>query len=490
MAKKRILAYEINTYYDSYRQAARDLGLFHNNIIDIINNYNKSLKGIHFFHEDFVVDPTKLTYYVQEHRVFCWELQQWFDSHKKAAKATGAAENNITKCLNKPNKTTGGYHWCGKEDFFKGVPLTGGRGSNIVNIEPVFNYTHKKWFKTQTEAAEAYGLANSISISEIVNNPYRRAAGCHWCDTETYFDGMPLSALSPNNTEGSAPEIEIKEFIRNLGFECDKSRKTLKSGKELDILVKDKNLAIEYNGSRWHSEEFNSDQKYHQSKSLEAINLGIELIHIYEFEFKDPKKKQKILNHISHKLGISLFSIYARQCDIREVTDPKLVRKFLDENHIQGFSPSSVKVGLFHNEELVSLMTFTKPKKRGSKYEWELTRFCTKSGYNIPGAASKLLKYFERTYKPNNLVTYANLDYSSGKLYDNLNFTKENLSCNSYVYTKGKSVVPKRSAERKNLVKLLGDKFNPDLSEKENMVNNGYYKINLAGTITFVKNYS
>ena len=50
---------------------------------------------------------------------------------------------------------------------------------------------------------------------------------------------------------------------------------------------------------------------------------------------------------------------------------------------------ASVKLGLFYNDELVSVMTFRKPRFN-KKFEYEIIRFC--SSANIVGA-SKLFQF-------------------------------------------------------------------------------------------------
>lgn len=65
--------------------------------------------------------------------------------------------------------------------------------------------------------------------------------------------------------------------------------------------------------------------------------------------------------------------------------------KFLNENHIQGMVGSSVNIGLYYNNELVSLMTFGKKRlalgnKKSNNDEYELIRFCNKLNTSVVGA--------------------------------------------------------------------------------------------------------
>jgi hypothetical protein len=76
-----------------------------------------------------------------------------------------------------------------------------------------------------------------------------------------------LITFYPKITHG---QKEIGEYIQSLGFNIIfNDRKTLNPF-ELDILIPSKNVAIEYNGNYWHSEDRLKTIKYHQNKSLLA----------------------------------------------------------------------------------------------------------------------------------------------------------------------------------------------------------------------------
>ena len=80
-------------------------------------------------------------------------------------------------------------------------------------------------------------------------------------------------------------------------------------------------------------------------------------------------------------------------------------------------------------------MTFSK-SRFSKKYEWEMVRFCNKLNYHIPGAASRLLKYFEKNWKPHSIVSYADRRWSTGNLYNALGFSLDHISPPNYWYFK------------------------------------------------------
>lgn len=61
--------------------------------------------------------------------------------------------------------------------------------------------------------------------------------------------------------------------------------KDIISPRELDVLVKDKNVAYEFDGMYWHSEE-NKPDNYHLDKTNACLQKGIKLIHVFESEWK------------------------------------------------------------------------------------------------------------------------------------------------------------------------------------------------------------
>ena len=93
---------------------------------------------------------------------------------------------------------------------------------------------------------------------------------------------------------------------------------------------------------------------------------------------------------------------------------------FLNNNHIQGNDKSQIYLGLYYNEELISVMTFGSPRiamgnknKNYNKNSYELIRFCNKLNTNVVGGASKLLKYFIKNYKPEHIFSFADLRWSN-----------------------------------------------------------------------------
>ena len=288
-----------------------------------------------------------------------------------------------------------------------------------------------------------------------------------------------------------------EEVIKKLIPDGIKTRKIIYP-KELDIFSNTHNFAIEYNGLMWHSfgkhnlTKFDTWFKEPENKNNHIIKTelceekNIQLFHIFENEWLDSNKQNIWKSMINNKMNINN-RIFARKCIIKEV-EAKEARKFIEENHLQGYTNASIKIGLYYENELVSIMTFNK-SRYNKNIEWELIRFCSKLNTVIVGGASKLLKYFEREYKPKSLISYANRRWSVGNVYEQLGFTFTHNTLPNYFYFNEEYILHSRVKFQKHKLKDMFDNFDESLTETENMYNNGYRKIYDSGNKVYIKEY-
>lgn len=263
--------------------------------------------------------------------------------------------------------------------------------------------------------------------------------------------------------------------------------RTILVGKELDIYIPNKKVAFELNGLYWHSENGKGIKKnYHLNKTKACAWHGIKLIHIFENELSD--KEDIVKSVIRNILNINdgVIKIYARECEIREVVN-KDKNEFLNRNHLQGEDKSTVKFGLYYNNELVSLMTFRKTSRFDKDSDWELMRFCNKLNTAVIGGASKLFAYFINNFEYKQIVSYSDRRYFSGEIYTKLGFKFTGFTCPNYYYiiNNYKDLRHRMSYQKHKLVKLL-TKYDETLSEWENMKNNGYDRIWDCGNSKFL----
>ena len=217
----------------------------------------------------------------------------------------------------------------------------------------------------------------------------------------------------------SSYEREIAEYI---GLDlCVLNDRTVFSGKELDIYVPTRKLGIEINGTYWHSALFKA-KNYHLDKSKLAEQHGIRLIHIYEYEWLDPKQQHKIKLLLDIALGRVKTKIYARDCTIKQISNVE-AKPLNEAVHLQGHRNAQITYGLFYNNELVQLMSFSKTRyNRNIKDNntWEIIRGCPGSNNIVVGGVSKLFTHFVKDYNPTAIFSYCDFNKFNGISYETL----------------------------------------------------------------------
>lgn len=314
---------------------------------------------------------------------------------------------------------------------------------------------------------------------------------CIICPVHGEFWQTPDSHLQGSNcvrcaSQLSKRENEIYEFIaEKIGEEnvIKKERSILEHHAEIDIFIPSLKLGIEYDGCRWHSEQFGKNKYYHLNKTEECNKNGISLIHIFEDEYND--KKDIVLSKIQHLIKCNnLPKINGRKCHVSKITY-KESRDFLNANHIQGSQKATIYLGATYNNELVGVMTFV--KSNGN--EWELNRFASNINYICQGIGGKLFSYFIKKYKPEIVKSFADRRWTINEkenLYTKLGFT---LECTlkpdyRYVIDGDYKRIHKFNFRKQKLHKKFN--FPLELTESEMAEKIGAYKIWDCGLYKYV----
>jgi len=272
-------------------------------------------------------------------------------------------------------------------------------------------------------------------------------------------------------------QSEILEFIKSIMSEEIKfNDKSILPSKTLDVVIPSRNIAFKCNHILWNSELFGRKNKiYNVQITNAAILKHYRLIQIFESEWKTvPHIVKSIISSILEK---SKYSVYGRDCHVKEITSHQCVI-FLKQNHLQGPDRSSVKLGLFDpNDNLVSVMTFLKPRFN-SNFQYEIGRLCNKIDIDVIGGTSKLFSYFLKNYRPTSIVSYNDRRYFDGQIYINLGFKfLGNTPPNYFYIVDNYQTIQNRLNWQKCKLKKKLHVFDPSLSEWENMKLNGYDRI-------------
>lgn len=229
------------------------------------------------------------------------------------------------------------------------------------------------------------------------------------CSASLLLQQLQKHNIKVKNNKITIPEKTIQDFLISINVEFIENYRDVQ---EIDIYIPKYNIGIEVDGVYWHSEKFRSND-YHIVKTKYFADKGITILHFWDFEVI--KQLDIVQDIIKSKLGIT-DKIYARKCVVQDV-DVKDARDFCNNNHIQGYSNSSIKKGLYFKDELVALATFAKPRF-DNDHDLELIRFCSKNGTTVVGGFSKLLSKINST----SIMSYANLRFSTGNVYEKNGF--------------------------------------------------------------------
>ena len=266
--------------------------------------------------------------------------------------------------------------------------------------------------------------------------------------------------------------LDANKITYEREFRCGKYSYDFKVG----------NTLIEINPTATHNTYFSpygdkcvKDKYYHRDKSKLAKDSGYGVIHVFDWD-----DKSKIINLLKHR-----GTVYARECGIR-VVDIVECNQYLMAYHLQGkCNNQTIRLGLYHDNQLVSLMTFG-VARYNKKYEYELLRYC--ASHNVVGGAEKLFKYFADNHKPNSIVSYCDTSKFSGKVYDMLGFTLDTVnspSCHWYSVKENRHITD-------NLLRMQGydrlfkENHGKGTSNEELILARGYLPVYDCGQSTYV----
>jgi len=338
---------------------------------------------------------------------------------------------------------------------------------NLLEVKEIKDKIDKsnndRWGESHISKSDEYRKRYKISNHINYLNYIKDGISLFSCDKgedhtfEVYIDNYIKRSESNNpicticNPIGDLKSIKEKElYLYIKSIYVGEIIQSYRDGFEIDIYLPDLKLGFEFNGLYWHS-ELKKDRSYHLDKNIFFAEKDIRIIHVWEDDWTF--NRDIIKSQINNWLGISVNKIFGRKCDIRLVEDTKLIKTFLNKNHIQGYVNSTLSIGLYQNDELVSLMTFDhyEGRKKMEDGGWNLSRFCNKLNTNVIGGASKLLKYFIKNNNVSRIISYADKSWSCGELYHTLGFNKVSDSKPDYKYIVNEKRVHKSRYKKSNL---------------------------------------
>ena len=277
----------------------------------------------------------------------------------------------------------------------------------------------------------------------------------------------------------SRTEIELFHYCKSLDDSFIQNDRTLIAPLEIDILSHKHKLAIEYCGIYWHSETAGKTRQYHREKYLRCRELGYKLLTIFETDNID-----KVKSLIRTQVG-SNKRIYARKTRVQEINS-RTANEFHRKHHLSGSVGGSAHIGLYYFDELVMVASFTKTRYN-KNVKYECSRMTSHSDYTVTGGASRLFKYFFNHHEVESCITYADLRFGEGTVYTHCGFTRQKDSNPNYFYFKGNNLLLESRVkyQKHKLINILND-YDPQKSEYENMIINGYHRIWDCGNAVYL----
>jgi hypothetical protein len=164
---------------------------------------------------------------------------------------------------------------------------------------------------------------------------------------------------------------------------------------------------------------------------LEAQNdfqlKGLHMVNLWEDVWRE--RQIQVLNRI-HSLAGRNIRLHGRKTTVLSMNKQQ-ADDFLSAFHIQGPALARYKYGLVHDHELVAVATFSGTRlmrQHAAGYRSaELIRFATKPGYTVTGGLTKLIKHFAAQVHTNDIMSYADRDWSTGRGYEAAGFTFHSL---------------------------------------------------------------
>lgn len=350
--------------------------------------------------------------------------------------------------------------------------------------------------------------------------PYSRTAkktGCPYCSGGKIVPGVNDLATThptPHPKTAKRYQMRLTEMVQALvpgSPVLSDDHTVLPSGKELDIVVPDHHLAIEFNDIFSHSEQavFERHAKprphsYHASKTREASSQGYQLVHVWEDDWLH--RRELVLRALAHRLHavdrlpnvlpdinpLACQRLYARNLTVKLVHGG-VARRFWQDNHLQGPVHCTVNVGLYDQDGVLRALLGVGRKNHGSRVSlptgtWDIQRYATLGV--IVGGFTKLLAHAETLVPVDTWTSWSDNDISDGGMYRAAGFTVDKRQAPSYSYVGRKTKWERVHRSTYTKQRFIND---PDLTyqsgqtEHEAALANKLYRIYDAGKTRWVK---
>jgi len=215
------------------------------------------------------------------------------------------------------------------------------------------------------------------------------------CSKHGAFKSSPSNILATvygckkcANVGPSKVERDIANYIKTITT-VEQSNRSIICPKELDILCPNEHIAVEVNGVYWHSSsDISKDARFrtkHLHKTKECLKQGIDLIHIWDTEWKDPIKQPAWKGLFQRSIGESETIKADELIELNTTTAEEF-------QHVNNVTDTNIKkckhCGIISNGELVQVTSYY---ANGS--DCSIIQHSTLNGYNCNGLSQMCIPF-------------------------------------------------------------------------------------------------
>ena len=306
------------------------------------------------------------------------------------------------------------------------------------------------------KANKIHGNKYNYSKVNYTHNRIKVEIICKTCNQQ--FKQEPVSHL----VGCGCPHCQCSETQKELHVKISEftqieiNNRKIITPQELDIWIPNHNLAIELNGTYWHSEARHKNKYYHYNKYLKCKEKQITLTQIYETEWYN--KPKQVISYIKTKLNQNKI-IQPNNCNIITLNKQQY-NQFQTSNTILYTKPGNTLLGLQYNNQLVATINI---------HNNQLLSYIELLWHTVPEGLNKLLQHHNKPITYNDNLRYTIKDQL-------INFTHIKTLKPEFCYNNSKVLYHKYYYPKHKF-----KNYDPKLEPVENMKNNGYYRLWDAG---------
>lgn len=352
-------------------------------------------------------------------------------------------------------------------------------------------------------------LATTLSRGSMAITDWR-------CDQGHVWPAAVYARVAGNGCPQCCPigsshgEQEVLAVLRVLD-PGTRHRVRLGPGRALEVDMVAATMAVEFNGLYWHSEAAGRDSRHHARKVAEVRGLGLDMLTVWEDDWRDPARRAVLVRTMAHRLGrLDLLEKAMATAGVTDRYDAQLTRRvgarelrptilggtragaFLRDNHVQGDVALTRAFALVDETAEPWAVLGLRSARHNARTQhaagtWDIQRYAT-TGV-VAGGFTRLLAHAERALRAEGelLEKWVSLsadESSRGALYEAAGFTVEAHVPPTYWYSGGALRDRRAPKEAFQLKRFRTDDslvYEPGWTELEAAHANRMYRIHDAG---------